>query len=76
VTAAMTAAGRLPVADGGGWASASGTWPAAVAGGTAGAPGRASLADRGFVRARFGGVAVLVGPELAAQIKANRRKQP
>jgi hypothetical protein len=30
----------------------------------------ASLAERGYRHARFGGVPVLVGPELAAQLKA------
>jgi hypothetical protein len=72
----VTAASRHLVADGGGCAGAHGTRRLAVAGGNAGAPGRASLAERGFVPARFGGVPVLVGPGLAAQIKADRRKQP
>jgi hypothetical protein len=76
VTATTPAAARRPVADGGGWAGANGARRLAVAGGTAGSPGRASLAERGFVPARFGGVPVLVGPELAAQIKAIRQKQP
>jgi hypothetical protein len=71
----VTAASRHLVADGGGWAGASGTRRPAVAGGDAGSPGRASLAERGFVPARFGGVPVLVGPELAAQIKAIRQQQ-
>jgi len=72
----VTATSRHLVADGGGWAGANGTRRSAVAGGDAGSPGRASLVERGFVPARFGGVPVLVGPELAAQIKANRSKQP
>lgn len=36
---------------------------------------RPSLAERGYVHGSFGGVPVLVGPELAAQLKAMRRKQ-
>ena len=72
----MTAVSRHLVADGGGWAGTNGTRHLAVAGRNAGSPGRASLAEQGFVPARFGAVPVLVGPELAAQIKANRRKQP
>jgi hypothetical protein len=76
MTATRPAANRHLAAGGGGRADASGPRRLAVAGGNAGAPGRASLAERGFVPARFGGVPVLVGPELAAQIKANRRKQP
>jgi hypothetical protein len=35
----------------------------------------ASLADRGYVHARFGGVPVLVGPELAAQLRATGQQQ-
>lgn len=35
-----------------------------------------SLVERGYVHARFGGVPVLVGPELAAQLKTTRRTQP
>lgn len=35
----------------------------------------ASLVERGYVHARFGGVPVLVGPELAAQLRADRQKQ-
>jgi hypothetical protein len=35
-----------------------------------------SLAERGYVHARFGGVPVLVGPELAAQLRAVRQEQP
>jgi hypothetical protein len=35
-----------------------------------------SLVERGYVHARFGGVPVLVGPELAAQLKTIRRTQP
>jgi hypothetical protein len=33
----------------------------------------ASLAEQGYVHARFGDVPVLVGPELAAQIRAMRQ---
>jgi len=40
-----------------------------------GARHRPSLAERGYVPGRFGGVPVFVGPELAAQIKASRQKQ-
>jgi len=40
------------------------------------APRGASLVERGYVHARFGGVPVLVGPELAAQLRADRQKQP
>jgi hypothetical protein len=76
VTATTPAPDRLLMADGGGWAGASGAPRLAVAGRTADSPGRASLVQRGFVHARFGGVPVLVGPELAAQIKAVRQKQP
>jgi hypothetical protein len=36
----------------------------------------ASLTERGYVHGRFGGVPVLVGPELAAQLKAIGQKQP
>jgi len=35
----------------------------------------ASLAEQGYVHARFGDVPVLVGPELAAQIRAMRRNR-
>jgi hypothetical protein len=35
----------------------------------------ASLAEQGYVRARFGDVPVLVGPELAAEIRAMRRNR-
>jgi hypothetical protein len=35
-----------------------------------------SLTERGYVHGRFGGVPVLVGPELAAQLKAIGQKQP
>ena len=38
--------------------------------------GRAGLAGQGYVRARFGGVPVLIAPELAAQIRAVREEQP
>jgi hypothetical protein len=34
-----------------------------------------SLVERGYVHASFGGVPVLVGPELAAQLRADRQKQ-
>ena len=43
---------------------------------TNGAGRGASLAEQGYVHARFGGVPVLVGPQLAAQLKALRPKQP
>jgi hypothetical protein len=76
VTATMPVADRLPMADGGGWTGASGAPRLAVAGRNADSSGGASLVRRGYVRARFGGVPVLVGPELAAQIKAIRQKQP
>jgi hypothetical protein len=46
------------------------------AGPDSGACRGASLAERGYVHARFGGVPVLVGPELAAQLKTIRRTQP
>jgi hypothetical protein len=36
----------------------------------------ASLTERGYVHGRFGGVPVLVGPELAAQLKVIGQKQP
>jgi len=36
----------------------------------------ASLAERGYRAARFGGLPVLVGPELAARLEAIRRRQP
>jgi hypothetical protein len=36
----------------------------------------ASLAERGYVHARFGGLPVLVAPELAARIRALREEQP
>jgi hypothetical protein len=35
----------------------------------------ASLAEQGYVHARFGDVPVLIGPELAAQIRAMRRNR-
>jgi hypothetical protein len=35
----------------------------------------ASLVERGYVHASFGGLPVLVGPELAAQLRADRQKQ-
>jgi hypothetical protein len=34
----------------------------------------ASLAERGYVHGRFGGVPVLVGPELASQLKSIRQQ--
>lgn len=37
--------------------------------------GRPSLAEQGYVHGSFGGVPVLVGPGLAAQLKAIRQKQ-
>jgi hypothetical protein len=36
----------------------------------------ARLAEQGYVGARFGGMPVLVGPDLAAQLRASRQKQP
>jgi hypothetical protein len=36
----------------------------------------ATLAEQGYVHARFGDVPVLVGPELAAQIRAMRPDRP
>jgi hypothetical protein len=36
---------------------------------------RASLAEQGYLPARFGGIPVLVGPELAAQLRAIRGQQ-
>jgi hypothetical protein len=74
VTATTAAAGRRPAAGADGWSG--GVRHPAVAGGTVDSPGRASLTERGFVPGRFGGVAVLIGPELAAQLKATRQKQP
>jgi hypothetical protein len=41
-----------------------------------GAARGASLVERGYVHASFGGLPVLVGPELAAQLRADRQKQP
>jgi hypothetical protein len=41
-----------------------------------GAARGASLVERGYVHASFGGLPVLVGPELAAQLWADRQKQP
>jgi hypothetical protein len=37
---------------------------------------RPSLAEQGYVHGSFGGVPILVGPELAAQLKAKRQEQP
>jgi hypothetical protein len=51
-----------------------GVGPDPAAGG--GAARGASLVERGYVHARFGGVPVLVGPELAAQLRADRQRQP
>jgi hypothetical protein len=34
-----------------------------------------SLAEQGYVHGRFGGVPILVGPELAAQLKAMRQER-
>lgn len=45
-------------------------------GGVGGAARGASLVERGYVHARFGGVPVLIGPELAAQLRADRQSQP
>jgi hypothetical protein len=73
VTATTPAPDRLLMADGGSWAGANGAPRPAVAGRNAGSPGRVSLVERGYVHARFGGVPVLVGPELAAEIKERRR---
>jgi hypothetical protein len=44
--------------------------------GGGGAARGASLVERGYVHASFGGLPVLVGPELAAQLRADRQKQP
>jgi hypothetical protein len=44
------------------------------AGPDSGACRGASLTERGYVHARFGGVPVLVGPELASQLQAIRQK--
>jgi hypothetical protein len=38
-----------------------------------GAGRRASLVEQGYVRARFDGLPVLVGPEFAAQLRAIRQ---
>jgi hypothetical protein len=46
----------------------------ATPGGGASLGGR--LIEQGYVRARFGGTPVLVGPKLAAQLKALSEKQP
>ena len=51
-----------------------GAGPDSAGGG--GAARGVSLVERGYVHARFGGVPVLVGPELAAQLRADRQKQP
>jgi hypothetical protein len=37
---------------------------------------RTRLVEQGYVDARFGGLPVLVGPQLAAQLTALREKQP
>jgi hypothetical protein len=39
------------------------------------APGT-SLIEQGYVHARFGGIPILVGPQLAAELKALRVRQP
>jgi hypothetical protein len=57
--AALTAAAHCPAADG-----------EATPGGGASLGGR--LIEQGYVPARFGGMPVLVGPKLAAQLKALR----
>jgi len=44
--------------------------------GPEGARRGASLTERGYIHARFGGMPVLVGPELASQLKALRQQQP
>jgi hypothetical protein len=36
---------------------------------------RTRLVEQGYVHARFGGIPVLVGPNLAAQLKAPREKR-
>jgi hypothetical protein len=54
---------RCPAADG-----------EAAEGGGASLGGR--LIEQGYVHARFGGMPVLVGPGLAAQLRASREKQP
>jgi hypothetical protein len=46
----------------------------AAPGGGASLGGR--LIEQGYVHARFGGMPILVGPTLAAQLKALREKQP
>jgi hypothetical protein len=67
-----TAAGRMR------WARAiiEGT-PAADGEATPGGGGvlRTRLAEQGYVSARFGGLPVLVGPKLAAQLKSSREKR-
>jgi hypothetical protein len=40
-----------------------------------GAGRRAGLVERGYVHASFGGLPVLVGPELAAELKAFRQSR-
>jgi hypothetical protein len=69
VTIGQAGAGRAashPSGDGGG---------NAVRAPDGGARHRPSLAERGYVPGRLGGVPVFVGPELAAQIKAIRQQQ-
>ena len=46
----------------------------ATPGGGASLGGR--LIEQGYVQARFGGTPVLVGPQLAAQLKALSERQP
>jgi hypothetical protein len=64
-------AGPEPARGGG---AGRGAGPEPARGGGAGRG--ASLVERGYVHARFGGVPVLVGPELAAQLRADRKSQP
>ena len=82
MTAALpvTAETRPPATIGPAGTGRAASHPAGDVGGNdARAPGggarhRPSLVERGYVRGRFGGVPVFVGPELAAQIKANRQQ--
>ena len=69
----------LAAGAGGNAASPRRTGRSARDGGTTlgnGAGRGASLAERGYAGARFGGVPVLVAPELAARIRAFREEQP
>ncbi len=63
VSQPATAAAYCPAADG-----------EATPDGGASLGGR--LIEQGYVQARFGGTPVLVGPQLAAQLKALSEKQP